>query len=81
MCIITAIHDKLNLWRHLIALIADPPTHLQEIRPDKQMWIGATDASLEGVGGICLSPTGEWNFWRLAVDSTASSQMTTPVGI
>ena len=69
MIITAAVHNEPNLWRHLFVSLADCPTHLRKIRPDKPTWIEATDASLEGMGGVCHSPTREWHFFRLLVDS------------
>ena len=75
--ITSAFHDELNLWRHLIVSLAENPTHLWEIRPDKPEWIGATDKSLEAMGGVCFIPTREWNFWRLAMDSYTKHHLLT----
>ena len=44
------VHAELALWRHLVASLAARPTHLREIRPTPPTWIGATDASLTGMG-------------------------------
>ena len=47
-----AVHDKLNLWQHIIASLVKLPTQLQYIHPDKPTWIGVTEESLEGVGRV-----------------------------
>ena len=65
--ITAAIHNELTLWCHLIELLAQIPTHLQEIRTNKPTWIRARDSSLEVMGGVYRSPTGQWHIWRLVL--------------
>ena len=48
----TPVHEELTVWRHLVASLATRPTHRREIRPHPHTWIGATDASLTGMGGV-----------------------------
>ena len=57
------VKEELTVWRHLVASLATRPTHLREIRPHPPTWIGATDASLTGMGGVCHSPNGDWHVW------------------
>ena len=66
----TPVHEELTVWRHLVASLATRPTHLQEIRPHPPTWIGATDASLTGMGGVCYSPSGNWHVWRLTFSTS-----------
>ena len=40
-------------------------------------WIGATDASLTGMGGVCYSPTGKWHVWRLTFSTAIRDKMIT----
>ena len=61
----TPVHNELTVWRHLFASLATRPTNLQEIRPHAPKWIGATDTSLTGMGGVCYSPSGYWHVWWL----------------
>ena len=61
----TPVHEELTVWRHLVASLATRPTHLREIRAHPPTWIGATDASLTFMGGVCYSPSGDWHVWRL----------------
>ena len=58
--ITAAVTDELNIWRHPVASLSERLTHLRDIRPNKPAWIGATDRSLEGMGGVCRSPAREW---------------------
>ena len=58
-----SVHEELTVWRHLVASLAARPMHLREIRPHPPTWIGATDASLTGMGRVCHSPSGEWHVW------------------
>ena len=48
----TPVHKELTVWRHLVASLATRPRHQREIRPHPPTWIGATDASLTGMGGV-----------------------------
>ena len=59
----TPVHEELTVWRHLVASLANRPTHLREIRTHPHTWIGATDASLTGMGGVFYSPHGDWHVW------------------
>ena len=49
------VHNKLNMWRHLIASLAKRPTYLREITPKTFTCIGATDTSVEGMISVFCS--------------------------
>ena len=73
----TRVHKELTVWRHLVVSLATRPTHLREIRPHPPTWIGATDASLTGMGGVCYSPSGEWHVWRLTFSTAIRANILT----
>ena len=75
MRITAAVHDDINLWQQLILLLAERPTHIQEIYSNKPTWIGATDVSLKVMGSICRRPTGEWHLLILAVDISSKRRL------
>ena len=60
-----------------MAPLAERPTHLREILTYNPTWIGPTDASLEGMGGVCRIPTGECHIWILAVNSATKRRLLT----
>ena len=76
--ILTAqIHDKLNLWSHFIDSIGHWPTQLWYLRSYSLLWVLATDASLEGVGGVCFSSQVQWFVWRLSIGNMTAQRLLT----
>ena len=73
----TPVHKELTVWCHLVTSLATRPTHLQEIRPHPPTWIGATDASLTGMGGVCYSPSGDWHVWWLTFSTVIRAHILT----
>ena len=73
----TPVHEELTVWRHLVASLATRPTHLCEIQPHPPTWIGATDASLTGMGGVCHSLNGDWHVWRLTFSTAIRANILT----
>ena len=73
----TPVHVELTLWRHMVASLAAIPTHLREIRLPTPTWIGATDASLTGMCGVCYSPSREWHIWRLTFSTAIQANILT----
>ena len=71
------VHKELTVWRHLVASLATRPTYLREIRPHPPTWIGATNASLTGMGGVCYSPSGGWHVWRLTFSTAIRAHIHT----
>ena len=59
------VHDDLNLCRYIIASLASRPTCLGGIKPHPTTWKGPTDASLEGMRGVCQIPIIQWFVWSL----------------
>ena len=72
-----SVHSRLTLWRHLVTFLAARSTHLIEIRPKPQTCIGATNASLIGMVGVCFNPLDECHLWRLAFSTTIKANMLT----
>ena len=73
----TPVHEQLTVWRQMVTSLATRPTHIQEIRPHPPTWIGATDAFLIGMGGVCYSPSGEWHIWQLTYITTIRTNILT----
>ena len=73
----TPVHEELTVWRHLVTSLATRPTHIREIRPHPPTWIGATYASLTGMGGVYYSPSGDWHVWRLIFSTAIRAHMIT----
>ena len=73
----TPVHEELTVWRHLVASLATRPTHICEIRPHPPTWIGVTDASLTGMGGVCYSPNGDWHVWWLTFSTAIRAHILT----
>ena len=66
------VHDELNIWRHFIELLVDPPMHLRE---HPLAYTGGSDASLTGMGGIFHSPSRHHFLWRLPLDRTTDQRL------
>ena len=73
----THLKEELTVWRHLVASLATRPTHIREIRPHPPTWIGATDASLTGMGGVFHSPNGDWHVWQLTFSTAIHANFLT----
>ena len=71
------VKEELTVWRHLVASLATRPTHLRKIRPHPPTWIGATDASLTSMGGVCHSTNGVWHVWQLAFSTSIRANILT----
>ena len=71
------VHAELTIWRNLVAPLATIPAQLRDIRPHPPTWIGATDASLTGMGGVCYSPSREWHVWRLTFSTDIGAHILT----
>ena len=71
------VKEELTVWRHLVASLATRPTHLREIRPHPPTWIGATDASLTGMGGVYHSLNGDWHVWRIPFSTAIRANILT----
>ena len=72
------VHTELTLLRNMVTSLAARPTHLGEIRPPSSpppTWIGATDASLTGMGGVCYSPSREWHIFRLTFNTAIRAKI------
>ena len=75
----TPVHEELTVWRHLVESLATRPRHQREIRPHPPTWIGATDASLTNMGGVCRSPNGDWHVWQLTFSTAICAHILTDV--
>ena len=64
------VHEQLELWRHLITILIESPTHLQELIPIPPTWIDTTNASVSGMVDICHDPIGKWFVWCYALFAT-----------
>ena len=71
----TLVHEELTVWRHLVTSLSTRPTHLREIRTHPPTWIGAKDASLTGMGGVCYIPDGDWHVWCLPCSTAIRAQI------
>ena len=50
------VHNELEDWRELVRSLASQPTHLRGLQPFLSTWIGSTDASGSGMGGVYQDP-------------------------
>ena len=73
----TPVQEELSVWHHLVASLATRPTHLCEIWPHPPTWIGATDASLTGIGGVCHSLNRDWHVCRLTFSTAIRANILT----
>ena len=73
----TPVHDKLNIWRHLVASLSPCMTHLRETCPYPPIYIEVTKTFLEGMIGVCLIPYGEWRIWNLSLCANMCSFLIT----
>ena len=69
------MHDELNLWCHFIESLAEQPTHLKQIGMCPPTWTEETYASLNGIGIICCSSSGQHFLYRLPVRRTKSQRL------
>ena len=53
------MHDELEAWRELVRSLASRPTYLHKLQPFPPIWIGTTNASGSGMGGVCRDPEGQ----------------------
>ena len=51
--LITDVHGELQVWCKLVRSLAIRPTHLRDLDPFPPTWMGNTDASGSGMGGLC----------------------------
>ena len=52
----TDVYDELEAWRELVRSLASRLTHLHKLEPFAPTWIGDTDPSGSGMGGIRQYP-------------------------
>ena len=57
------VNNELETWRELVRSLASRPTHLRKLEPFAPTWIGTTDASGSGMGGVCRYPEGPYFGW------------------
>ena len=50
-------------WRIILNILAERPTHFQELKPFPPNWIGDNNASGSSIGGFCKYPDGQWYVW------------------
>ena len=77
----TRVHKELTVWRHLVASSVTRPTHLREIRPHPPTWIGAIDAYLTSMGGVCYSLYRYWHVWQLTFSTAIQANPLTGCSI
>ena len=53
------VHDELDAWRKLVCSLASSPTHLRELETFSFAWVGNTNASESGMGGVCQDTAGQ----------------------
>ena len=58
------MHNELEDWCKLVRSLAIQPTHLRELQPFLFAWIGSTDASGSGMGGVYQDPEGRYFVWK-----------------
>ena len=58
------VHDELETWRELVCSLFSRPTHLRKLQPFSPTWIGTTNASGSGMGGVCRYPEGQYFVWQ-----------------
>ena len=58
------VHNELEDWSKLVLSLASHPTHLSKLQPPPPTWIGTTDASGSGMGGVCQDPEGQYFVWK-----------------
>ena len=59
----TNVHNDLETWHELVFSLANRPTRLRELEPFSPSWIGTTDASGAGMGGVCQDPERQYYVW------------------
>ena len=50
------VYYELDAWRELVRSLASQPTHLRKLQPFPPTWIGTTNASGSGMGGVFRDP-------------------------
>ena len=58
------VHNELEAWHELVLSLASQPTHLRKLQTSPPTWIGTTNASGSGMGGLCQEPDGHYFVWK-----------------